>query len=118
MVAPDLFEGNAVTTEVMDDVRGAALMFARGSLSWAKQPEVRANYDWSKWIVHNTPAYNLPRVKGVIDALRSEGATHFGATGYCYGGRIVFDLAFAGEIDVAAASHPSLLSDEDLEVRL
>jgi dienelactone hydrolase len=29
--------------------------------------------------------------------------------------RIIFDLVFAGELDVAAMSHPSLLAIEDLE---
>lgn len=68
------------------------------------------------WVARHSPAHNLPRVKSVINALRSEGVTRVGATGYCYGGRMIFDLVYDGELDVAATSHPSLLSDEDLEV--
>jgi hypothetical protein len=71
----------------------------------------------------------------MIAALREQGVTRFALTGYCYGGsycdrdvalfqahechsgRMLFDLAFANEIQVGATSHPSLLQIEDLEVR-
>lgn len=42
--------------------------------------------------------------------------TSFGATGYCFGARYVFDLAFDGVIKAAVVSHPSLLeAPGDLE---
>ncbi|KAJ8090201.1 hypothetical protein PM082_018791 [Marasmius tenuissimus] len=52
----------------------------------------------------------------VIDALKADGVEVFGATGYCWGGRATFDLAFENTIKVSAVSHPSLLKiPEDLE---
>ena len=62
------------------------------------------------WIGRHSSAHNVARVKSVINALKSEGVTRFGATGYCYGGRLIFDLVYDGELNVAATSHPSLLS--------
>ncbi|VDC04521.1 unnamed protein product [Peniophora sp. CBMAI 1063] len=97
VVIPDLFEGEPVSPAIFDD------------------PELRAHFDWPEWIGRHSPTHNLPRVKGVINALKIEGVSRLGATGYCYGGRIVFDLTFDGEIDVAATAHPSMLSVEDLE---
>jgi dienelactone hydrolase len=45
----------------------------------------------------------------VIAGLKEQGVTTFGATGYCIGARLVFDLAFEDRIKVAVVSHPSLL---------
>jgi len=52
----------------------------------------------------------------VMEALKAEGVTRFGTTGYCFGGRFVFDLAFKGATHVSVTAHPSLLKvPEDLE---
>jgi dienelactone hydrolase len=52
----------------------------------------------------------------VINGLKERGITQFGATGYCFGARYVFDLAFDGVIKAAVVSHPSLLeAPADLE---
>jgi dienelactone hydrolase len=53
----------------------------------------------------------------VIAELKDQGVTKFGATGYCFGGRYVFDLAFENIIKVGATSHPSFLQIPDLQVR-
>ncbi|TFY78995.1 hypothetical protein EWM64_g5019 [Hericium alpestre] len=37
------------------------------------------------------------------------------AIGFCYGVRLVFNLAFEHKIDVAVGNHPSLLQLEDLD---
>ncbi|KAK7047440.1 hypothetical protein VNI00_006671 [Paramarasmius palmivorus] len=50
-----------------------------------------------------------PPLDKVIAALKKEGVTAFGATGYCFGGRYVFDLAFDNIITAGTVSHPSLL---------
>ncbi|KAI6044506.1 hypothetical protein EDC04DRAFT_2561358, partial [Pisolithus marmoratus] len=52
----------------------------------------------------------------VVAALKEQGVKDFGVTGYCFGGRYSFDLAFENIIKVTVASHPSLLqAPEDLE---
>ncbi|KAL0571949.1 hypothetical protein V5O48_010021 [Marasmius crinis-equi] len=73
-------------------------------------------FDISKWFPNHGPEKTRPPLDKVIDALKSEGVTTFGATGYCLGGRYVFDLAFENIIKVGATSHPSLLQiPADLE---
>ncbi|KAI0030031.1 Alpha/Beta hydrolase protein [Vararia minispora EC-137] len=92
--APDEFEGEDVPIASFDS------------------PEERAKLDREGWLARHSPAHNLARFKGVLDALRRQGVTRFGATGYCYGGRLVFDLVFAGEIHKYArtAAAPLLIN--------
>ncbi|VDB90209.1 unnamed protein product [Peniophora sp. CBMAI 1063] len=96
-IVTDFFEGEPAPENLFED------------------PELRAKFDFMAWLGRHSPAHNLPRIKGVINALKAEGVTRFGATGYCYGGKMIFDLVYDGELDVGATSHPSLLSIQDLE---
>ncbi|KZP30521.1 alpha/beta-hydrolase [Athelia psychrophila] len=74
------------------------------------------DFNIGEWFVkHPIPSVHEFAVK-VIAALKEEGVTKFGATGYCLGGRICFDLAFEDAVQVVVTAHPSLLkSPEDLE---
>lgn len=74
------------------------------------------SFDFEKWRSNHTQAHTRPTLDKVIDALKKEGVTTFGATGYCFGGRYVFDLAFENIISASVVSHPSLLEiPADLE---
>ncbi|KAI0794114.1 alpha/beta-hydrolase [Fomes fomentarius] len=72
-----------------------------------------STFSFPDWVGKHSPPEALKITLKVINALRAEGVTKFGATGYCYGGRIGFDLAFAGEVHAVAVSHPSLLNIPD-----
>ncbi|TEB33081.1 alpha/beta-hydrolase [Coprinellus micaceus] len=73
-------------------------------------------FDWATWLLRHGSEQTRPPLDRVLAALKGEGVIKIGATGYCFGGRYVFDLALENLIDVAAVSHPSLLkSPEDLE---
>ncbi|KAJ3512605.1 hypothetical protein NLJ89_g3420 [Agrocybe chaxingu] len=73
-------------------------------------------YDITKWFPSHGPEQTRPTLDKVINALKEQGITVFGATGYCFGGRYVFDLAFDNVIQASVASHPSLLQvPADLE---
>ena len=57
-------------------------------------------------------------MRKVLAALKAQGVTKVGVTGYCYGARTGFNLAFENAITALAVSHPSLLKiPDDLEVR-
>ncbi|KAF4610803.1 hypothetical protein D9613_006673 [Agrocybe pediades] len=75
-----------------------------------------SNFDIGKWFPSHGSAQTRPVLDKVIAALKEKGITAFGATGYCFGGRYVFDLAFDNIIKASVVSHPSLLKvPEDLE---
>jgi len=60
-----------------------------------------------EWMKKNDPSLTLHYVEKVIAALKAEGVTKFGTTGYCYGARAAFDLAFKGLTHVTVVAHPS-----------
>ncbi|KAL0066792.1 hypothetical protein AAF712_006190 [Marasmius tenuissimus] len=73
-------------------------------------------FDRASWFAKHTVEETREIMAKVIDALKADGVEVFGATGYCWGGRATFDLAFENTIKVSAVSHPSLLKiPEDLE---
>jgi len=74
------------------------------------------NFNISAWFVNHHEGKTRPPLDSVIAALKEQGITRFGATGYCFGGRYTFDLAFEGIIQCSVVAHPSLLKiPEDLE---
>ncbi|PPR07249.1 hypothetical protein CVT26_012507 [Gymnopilus dilepis] len=75
-----------------------------------------SGFDIGKWLLNHGADQTRPPLDKVINALKVQGVTGFGATGYCFGGRYVFDLAFENVINVGVVAHPSLLQvPADLE---
>jgi len=75
-----------------------------------------STFDIGKWFPNHGPEQTRPALDKVINALKEQGITTFGATGYCFGGRYVFDLAFENVIKAGVVAHPSLLKvPDDLE---
>ncbi|KAF8836963.1 alpha/beta-hydrolase [Paxillus ammoniavirescens] len=93
VVAIDYFNGTALSDEVMN----------------------APGFDLMGWLKAHGADVTRPPLDKVIAALKAEGVKEFAATGYCFGGRYVFDLAFDRVLKVAAVAHPSLLKvPEDL----
>ena len=65
MYAPDLFEGDPAPADMLVDGRP---------------------FDIQAWFGKHSPEHTGKRVRAVIAALKEQGVTEFGATGYCYGG--------------------------------
>ena len=77
-----------------------------------------AKFDIPAWCAKNGNGARRPLIHAVINALKAEGVTDFGATSYCFGGWYTFDLAIDRLVKAAACSHPSFVKcPEDLEVR-
>ncbi|KII87452.1 hypothetical protein PLICRDRAFT_142740 [Plicaturopsis crispa FD-325 SS-3] len=71
-------------------------------------------FDINGWKPNHTQAQTRPPLDAVIAALKAEGVTKFGATGYCFGARYNFDLAFENIVQVNVVAHPSQLEEADL----
>ena len=65
---PDVFSGDPVPVEVLLN-------------------ESFATFDFPTWIGKHNDATTLPILDKVIDALKKDGVTSLGATGYCFGGQ-------------------------------
>jgi len=104
----DDFAANGLKTIVLDYFNGDPI--PADALSPGK------TFNLGDWLPNHTPEKTRPTLDKVVEALKSVGVTEFAATGYCFGGRYTFDLAFENIIKVAVVSHPSLLKvPEDLE---
>jgi len=93
-VSPDYFNGDSVPENAFSSASGVA-------------------FDLAKWFSNHGADVTRPVLDKVIAALKEEGVVSFGATGYCFGGRYTFDLAFDKIIKAAVVSHPSLLKVPD-----
>jgi dienelactone hydrolase len=78
------------------------------------------NFDVMGWLNNgHGQADTRPILDAVIDALKAEGVTTFGATGYCFGARYAVDLAIDNVTKAIVIAHPSLLNvPDDFEVCL
>ncbi|KAA1477425.1 alpha/beta-hydrolase [Dentipellis sp. KUC8613] len=94
VVLPDLFDGEPIPEDAL---------------------EPGNTFDRVAWRARHGPETARPRVDKAIAALRAEGVTRIGAVGFCYGGRLVFDLAFDHAVEVAVGTHPSGLDIADID---
>ncbi|KAM0752958.1 alpha/beta-hydrolase [Meredithblackwellia eburnea MCA 4105] len=67
------------------------------------------SFSLPEWFKTHGPTDTRPPLDLVIEGLKKEGVTDFGATGYCFGARYVVDLAYDNVIKAGVVAHPSLL---------
>ena len=81
-------------------------------------PEERGpDFDRNAWIAKHGPESWQGSLDAVVAALKAQGVTRIGTTGYCFGAPPAFYLAFKNESHVTVLSHPSRLAvPDDLEV--
>ncbi|KII87467.1 hypothetical protein PLICRDRAFT_43106 [Plicaturopsis crispa FD-325 SS-3] len=90
-IVPDYLHGDSIPAEALES----------------------GNFDIMKWFPNHGNDQTRPPLDAVIAALKAEGVTKFGAVGYCFGARYVFNLAFENVIHVSVVNHPSLLQAPD-----
>lgn len=75
------------------------------------------SFDRQKWVAAHGPETWKSVVDAVAEALKAEGVTRIGTTGYCFGAPPALYLAFKNDVHVTALAHPSRLAiPDDLEV--
>ncbi|KAH9931800.1 alpha/beta-hydrolase [Fomitopsis serialis] len=89
-VMPDYFEGDSIPEDAMN-------------------PENRDKFDRVGWFSRHGDNAWKPIVDKVVAALKEQGVTRFGTTGYCYGAPAAFYLAWSNTSHVTVVSHPSRL---------
>ncbi|KIM77956.1 hypothetical protein PILCRDRAFT_76110, partial [Piloderma croceum F 1598] len=97
-VVPDYFFGDSVPPHVM---------------SGAVSARLGPGFNVQEWLGRQDFVKIREALDKIITVLKAEGVTRFGATGYCFGGRLVFDLAFENIINVSVVAHPSRLTVPD-----
>ncbi|GLT47496.1 hypothetical protein SLA2020_211910 [Shorea laevis] len=67
------------------------------------------------WIKDHGADKGFEDVKPVVDALKSKGISAIGAAGFCWGAKVVVQLANAGLIQAAVLLHPSFVNVDDIK---
>jgi len=94
-VLPDIFEGDPAPEDAFSGT---------------------STFKIHEWAPKHVQGQARTVVDKVVAGLKAEGITRFGAIGYCFGGRLVFDLSFEDIVHASVACHPSMLKNpEDLE---
>lgn len=100
----DSFASNGFRTIIIDYFNGdeipADAMFTPGEAK---------SFNIMEWFGRHGQEQTMPPLLKVIDGLKAQGVTVFGATGYCFGARYAVDLALENTTKVIVMSHPSLL---------
>jgi dienelactone hydrolase len=86
--SPDLFEGDSVPPDAPNPVCHQPIpLSATSAYGRAYQG---STFDVKKWLPNHSPEHTGKRLRKVIEGLKEQGITVFGATGYCYGG-VIYD---------------------------
>lgn len=67
------------------------------------------------WKSLHEPAKAFEDAKPVIEALKSKGISAIGAAGFCYGAKVVVELAKCGLIQAGVFLHPSFVTVDDIK---
>ncbi|XP_057956820.1 endo-1,3;1,4-beta-D-glucanase-like [Malania oleifera] len=67
------------------------------------------------WLKDHGTDKGFEDAKPVIEALKSKGVSAVGAAGFCWGAKVVVELAKAGYIQAAVLLHPSFVSLDDIK---
>ncbi|KAL0418768.1 UNVERIFIED_CONTAM: 1,4-beta-D-glucanase [Sesamum radiatum] len=67
------------------------------------------------WKSLHEPAKACEDAKPIIEALKSKGISAIGAAGFCYGAKVVVQLAKSGLIQAGVLLHPSFVTEDDIK---
>ncbi|KAI3459339.1 hypothetical protein Pfo_016002 [Paulownia fortunei] len=67
------------------------------------------------WIRGHGPDQGFEDAKPVIEAVKSKGITKIGAAGFCWGAKVVVELAKYAYIEAGVLLHPSFVSVDDIQ---
>ncbi|CAH1426881.1 unnamed protein product [Lactuca virosa] len=67
------------------------------------------------WLKNHAPVEAVAFAKSVIQALKEKGISKIGAAGFCWGAKVVVELAKKAEIQVSALLHPSFVTLDDIK---
>ncbi|KAL8286150.1 hypothetical protein RQP46_004638 [Phenoliferia psychrophenolica] len=78
-----------------------------------------ATFDRVAWKEAHPPSRVRSGLDPVLKYLREAGVSKIGATGYCFGGKYVSDLAIENAIEAGVAAHPAnIIVPDDIEAWL
>ncbi|KAL4642652.1 hypothetical protein ACB092_02G035800 [Castanea dentata] len=74
-----------------------------------------ANRPIQVWLKDHGPDKGFEEAKPVIEALKIKGVSAVGAAGFCWGAKVVVELAKPEHIQAAVLLHPSFVTPDDIK---
>ncbi|KAM4116147.1 hypothetical protein ACJW30_02G028700 [Castanea mollissima] len=74
-----------------------------------------ANRPIQVWLKDHGPDKGFEEAKPVTEALKIKGVSAVGAAGFCWGAKVVVELAKAEHIQAAVPLHPSFVTPDDIK---
>ncbi|RLM52861.1 hypothetical protein C2845_PMPSC011931 [Panicum miliaceum] len=121
MASPDCFENPPALDpacgggEVVDDFGGKKAYVAGSAEAKVAVVLVSDAFGFEAPKLRYLLEKAFEEAKPVIAALNEKGMSTIGAAGYCWGAKVVAELAKAREIQAAVMSHPSLVTVDDIK---
>ncbi|KAB2625316.1 beta-D-glucanase-like [Pyrus ussuriensis x Pyrus communis] len=77
-----------------------------------------ANRPFDVWKIDHHPDKGFEAAKPVLEALKSKGVSAIGAAGFCWGAKVVIELAKLPLIQAAALCHPAVVTVDDFKGKI
>ncbi|RDX83066.1 hypothetical protein CR513_36062, partial [Mucuna pruriens] len=74
-----------------------------------------SNRPYPAWIKDHSPDKGFEAAKPIIEALKSKGVSAIASVGFCWGAKVVVELAKSKLIQTAVLIHPSSVSLDDIK---
>ncbi|KAK9146758.1 hypothetical protein Sjap_006661 [Stephania japonica] len=71
--------------------------------------------DFFSWLPSHNPDKGAEEAKPIISYLKSKGVAAIGAAGFCWGAKVVAQIAKTDDIKAVVMLHPSLISLDDIK---
>ncbi|XP_015888252.2 endo-1,3;1,4-beta-D-glucanase-like [Ziziphus jujuba] len=119
LLISDVFGYDAPNLRKLADKSAAAGFFVvvpdflHGDPYVIKNPERRLE-GFDVWFKDHGTDKGAVEAKSVIEALKSRGVSSVGAAGFCWGAKVVIELAKTDIIQAAVLLHPSFVTNEDI----
>jgi len=115
LLISDVFGFEAPNLRKLADKVGAAGFFVVVPDFFFGDPYDPAKLPIQTWLQSNGTAKGFEDAKPVVASLKEKGVTAIGAVGFCWGGKVVAELAKTGDIKASVMFHPSLVTVDDIK---
>ncbi|CAN0923359.1 unnamed protein product [Linum grandiflorum] len=117
ILIPDVFGYQAPNLRKLADKVAAAGYFVVVPDFFYGDPYVPDNAERGihVWLKDHAPAKGFEDAKPLVESLKSKGATAIGAAGFCWGAKVVVELAKHSCINAGVMLHPSFVTVDDVK---
>ncbi|CAA6669009.1 unnamed protein product [Spirodela intermedia] len=117
LLVSDVFGFEAPNLRKIADKVAAAGFFVVAPDFFYGEPFVSENAEkpFPVWIKSHPTEKGHENAKNVVTALKLRGLSSVGAAGFCWGGKVVTELAKSGDIQTGVLLHPSFVKLDDIK---